>query len=281
MTTDQQVERQFDTTGPVELVVELGAGSVEARTADTERCTVEVTGPRADEFTIDLRGHTLVVTAPRSGGLFRGGDRHHVHAVVPERSDLSAKTGSADAEVTGTWSAVRAKTGSGTFDLENAESHVVIDTGSGDVRCHRAGADLRIKSGSAEVEVGEVHGSAAVSTGSGDVAIGAAHAAAVVKTGSGDIQVQRAGEDLSLTTGSGTIAIRHARRGSIRARTGSGDVVVGVPDGTPVWTDLSAGSGRVASDLRPLGKPDEGQDHLELRLRTGSGDITLRQVAAS
>jgi hypothetical protein len=274
------VQQAFDTPEPVELVVEIGGGSLTAEANDTDRSTVEVTGPRAEEFTVELRGRTLAVLAPKSGGLFRGNDRHAVRVVVPEGSDLVTRTGSADTDAAGTWAGVRAKTGSGSFELAHADSHVVVDSGSGDVRCDLAGADLRIKTGSGDVEVGEVHGTAAVSTGSGDLVLGSTHDTAVVKTGSGDIQVQRSATDLTLTTGSGTLGVRHARRGTIRARTGSGDVHVGVPEGTPVWTDISSGGGRVASDLPALGKPAEGQDHLELRLRTGSGDIVLRQVPA-
>jgi hypothetical protein len=277
---DKHVEREFDTAEPVALHVELGSGTVRAEATDTDRSTVEVTGPRADEFAIELRGHALAVVAPKGGGLFRGGDQHHVRVVVPTRSELSTRTGSADTEATGAWSAARAKTGSGDFELEDAESHVVVDSGSGDVRCDRAGGDLRIKSGSGDVEVGEVRGSAAISTGSGDVAVGATYAKAVLKTGSGDLQVHRCSDDLMMITGSGTLAVRQASRGNIRAKTGSGDIHVGVTEGTPVWTDISASSGRVASDLTPVGKPADGQDHVELRLRTGSGDIVLSQVPA-
>jgi DUF4097 and DUF4098 domain-containing protein YvlB len=277
---DKHVERAFDTAEPVTLHVEIGGGAVRAEAVDTARSTVEVTGPRADEFTIELRGRALTVAAPRGGGLFRGSDEHQVRVVVPTRSELSTRTGSADTEATGSWAWVRAKTGSGDFEVEDVASHVVVDSGSGDVRCHRAGGDVRIKSGSGDVEVGEALSGTAISTGSGDVSLGAIHAGTVLKTGSGDAQVQRCAADLSMTTGSGTLAVRHASRGSIQAKTGSGAVQIGVPAGTPVWTDISAASGRVVSDLAPVGKPADGQDHVELRLRTGSGDIVLAQVPA-
>jgi DUF4097 and DUF4098 domain-containing protein YvlB len=275
---DKHVERAFDTTEPVALHVELGGGTLHAEAVETDRSTVEVTGPRADEFSIELRGRALAVVAPKGGGLFRGGEQHQVRVVVPTRSDLSTKTGSADTEATGTWSAVRAKTGSGDVEVEDAESHVVVDSGSGDIRCDRVADNLRVRTGSGDVEVGEVRGTTAISTGSGDVALGATLASAVLKTGSGDLQVHRSCDDLTMVSGSGRLDVRQATRGSIRARTGSGDVHVGVPEGTPVWTDISASSGRVVSDLRPVGKPADGQDHVQLRLRTGSGDVVLSQV---
>lgn len=276
---DQHIEREFDTPDPVELHVVLGGGTLQAEATDTDKSTVEVTGPRAAEFTVEMRGKELAVIAPRGGGLFRS-DQHTVRVVVPTQSDLSTQIGSADTEATGTWGAVRAKTGSGSFDLESADRHVIVDSGSGNVSVDRVAADLRIKSGSADVEVGEVHGTAAVSTGSGDIAIGSALGSTVLKTGSGDIEAQRTSNDLNLITGSGTIGIGHAQNGNIRARAGSGDLRVGIPVGVAVWTDITTSSGRVVSDLPPTGKPAEGQDHVELRLRTGSGDVILGQVPA-
>jgi DUF4097 and DUF4098 domain-containing protein YvlB len=142
------------------------------------------------------------------------------------------------------------------------------------------GENLRIRSGSGDIEIGEVNGTAAISTGSGDVVVGRTGNAAVVKTGSGDASVLRAASDLTLTTGSGELTVAHAARGSIRGKTGSGDVRIGIPTGTPVWTDISSASGRVSSDLPSLGKPAKGQDYVELRLRTGSGDIEVTQVAS-
>lgn len=275
------MDKQFDTPEPVSLVAELGSGTLHSEATQTARSTVEITGPRAEEFTVQLAGNRLSVVAPRGRGLFGGSDHHDVHVVIPTGSDLDTRTGSADTEATGAYGAVRAKTGSGDFEVEVAESSVVVDSGSGAVRCDSVGASLRIRSGSGDIEIGEVKGTVAISTGSGDVVVGRTRGAAGVKTGSGDVSILRAAFDLTLTTGSGNLNIAHAERGSIRGKTGSGDMRIGIPAGTPVWTDLNSQTGRVRSDLPPLGKPAAGQDYVELRLRTGTGDITLTQVDAT
>lgn len=275
------MDKRFATPEPVELVIELGSGTITTEACTTSECTVAVEGPRADEFSVQLRGRELTVIGPRHrAGMFGGDDRHDVRVTVPQGSDLSTRTGSAVTRARGRYGMVRAKTGSGDIEIEAAGSAVVVDSGSGDVRCEEAGADLRVKSGSGDVEVGTVHGTGTVSTGSGDVALGRTGGATVVKTGSGQTRVGHAGADLTVTTGSGTTIIDRAPRGSIRARSGSGDIRVGVPAGTPVWTDISSSTGRVASDLTPVGKPGDGQDHVELRLRSGSGDVVLSQVPA-
>ncbi|WP_310961948.1 DUF4097 family beta strand repeat-containing protein [Nocardioides terrisoli] len=273
------MHQQFDTPDPVELVLELGSGSATITAIETSQSTVEISGPRAEEFTVELEGRRLTVLAPRHGvRIFGGNDSHQVTVTLPTGSDLTTRTGSADVDATGRLGAVRSKSGSGQVEIEDAEGSVVIDTGSGDVSCGSVGDALRVRTGSGEVEVGQVGGSAAVSTGSGDVALGRTTETTVVKTGSGSGTVQRSSGQLTLKTGSGSLTVGHAERGSIRASTSSGDVRVGVPAGTPVWTDISCASGRIRSDLPSLGKPEDGQDHVELRIRTASGDITLAQV---
>ena len=128
------------------------------------------------------------------------------------------------------------------------------------------------------MSLGHGGGAVTVSTGSGDVEIGTSGSAAVVKTGSGDLRVGESYDDVSLATGSGDFVIDHAHRGRLTAKGASGDVRVGIPAGTPVWTDLTTVSGAIRSSLEGAGQPAEGQDHIELRAKTVSGDIVLTQV---
>ena len=272
------MQREFDTPDPVELTVELGGGSIVVEATGTDTTTVRVDGPRADEFTIEQRGERIAVIAPRLKGIFGGRDEHDVRVSVPTDSGLHTRTGSADLRAEGSYRALRAKTGSGDAEVDTVTGAAVIDSGSGSITCDTVGGDLRIRTGSGDVEVGTVVGKGVASTGSGDVTFGRTSEVVVVKTGSGDATIGHSSGDLTLATGSGTLRIDHAGRGRVRGRTGSGDIAVGVPSGTPVWTDVSSNSGRVRSDLSPVGKPADGQDHVELRLQTGSGDIVLHQI---
>lgn len=272
------MQQTFQTPDPVALYVELGSGDLAVEATETDESRVEVSGPRADEFTVELSGRHLAVLAPKGRFLGIGNDSHTVRVVVPTGSDLATKTGSADTETVGTLGVVKLKTGSGDVEVERAEGPLVVDSGSGDIRCHEAGAEIRIKSGSGDVDLGDVRGTAGISTGSGDVVIGVVHERTVVKTGSGDLELKRTESDVNLTTASGDLVIGHAPRGKITAKNVSGDVRVGIPAGTPVWTDISSVSGSVASNLQSAGKPADGQDYVELRATTVSGDVQLVQV---
>jgi len=272
------MDQTFDTPDPVALFVALGAGSLAVEATDTSESRVDIDGPRADEFTVELHDGHLAVVAPKGRFLGIGHDRHTVRVVVPTGSDLSTKTGSADTETLGSLGTVTLKTGSGGVEVERADGPLVVDSGSGDIRCHEAAAEVRIKSGSGDIDLGDVRGTTGISTGSGDVVIGSVHERTVVKTGSGDLELKRAEADVNLTTASGDLVVGHAPRGRITARNVSGDVRVGIPAGTPVWTDVNTVSGSVASNLESAGKPADGQDYVELRASTVSGDVHLVQV---
>ena len=81
-----------------------------------------------------------------------------------------------------------------------------------------------------------------------------------------------------MATGSGDFVVDHAqprpahRQGRVRRRR------VGVPAGVPVWTDITTVSGSIRSSLEGAGQPAEGEDHVELRAKTVSGDIVLTQI---
>lgn len=271
------MKHTYPTPDPVSVFVELGAGQLTTVAADVTEATVEVRGPRAEEFHVEFNGRRIDVIAP-NGRFFGRGDSHDVRVHVPTGSELVTKTGSADTTTTGTLGLLALKTGSGDIAIERADGPVVIESGSGDIKGQQFGAELRIKSGSGDIDVRDVRGKTGISTGSGDVVLGTVHAPTVIKTGSGDLQVNRSEGDVSLTTASGDLTIGAAPRGKVIAKNVSGDVRVGIPSGTPVWTDINTVSGNVRNNLASVGKPAQGQDWVELRATTVSGDVHLRQV---
>jgi DUF4097 and DUF4098 domain-containing protein YvlB len=274
------MNRQFDTDRPIELYVEIGKGKVTVRASETAVTTVEIDGENADEVAVTFEDNRLRVVAPKeAGGWFSGRDRSlHVSVAVPTGSDVAVRTGSADIEIDGQVDEVDLKTGSGDVTCDTFTGGARISTGSGDVEVAEAHAELQVKSGSGDISIGTCVGNLNVSTGSGDVEVGTSNAHAVVKTGSGDLRVVTANDDVALSTGSGDLSIGTARRGRVSLKGASSDVRVGIPSGTPVWTDINTVTGSIRSDIESVGAPQEGQDHIELQARTVSGDITLRQV---
>ena len=271
-------DHHFSTHEPVDLQVEIGKGSVKVTCTDTTETRIVVEGREAEETRVEQHGSHIDVIGPQRGGFFGGNSELHVTAVVPIASNVAAKTGSADVTVDGDAGSVAIKSGSGDVQIATSRGASLVETGSGDINVSHAQSELRVKSGSGDVRVGHGDGAVAVSTGSGDVEICTCRSAAVVKTGSGDLRVGESHDDVSLATGSGDFVIDHVHRGRLTAKGASGDVRVGIPAGLPVWTDLSTVSGSIRSSLEGAGQPAEGQDHVELRAKTVSGDIVLTQI---
>jgi hypothetical protein len=57
-----------------------------------------------------------------------------------------------------------------------------------------------------------------------------------------------------------------------------GNVEVGVRDGTAVWLDATSQHGVVRTDLSAAAGPGDGDERLELRIRTGYGSIDVHRT---
>ena len=273
-------EYHFETQRPVRLFAEIGKGSVRVAASDTTETHIAISGRDADLVDVRQDGDQVTVVAPKQRGVlsFGNDNRLDVEITLPTGSQLSVKTGSADITVTGTVGIAQLKSGSGDVEVDTAEGGLVVETGSGDIRVEEARSELKAKSGSGDVLVVDAGATLMVSTGSGNVQLWTTRGPAVIKTGSGDIKIGDAGTDVSASTGSGDFTVSTARRGRMTAKGASGDVHVGVPAGTPVWTDISTVSGEIRSNLQGAGQPQDGADHVEVRAKVVSGDIVLTQV---
>jgi DUF4097 and DUF4098 domain-containing protein YvlB len=270
---------EFETHEPVDLYVELGKGTLSATASDTTATTVEVVGRDSEAVEVRQDGRQISVIAPKGNrGLFGSEPSYVVTISLPTHSNAVIKTGSADIGLDGVFGAGQVRSGSGDCRLDTFDGPLLVETGSGDIYAERAGAELRVKSGSGDVDVTHAEGLVSVSTGSGDVEIGTTNGQAVVKTGSGDLEIGQAHDGVSMSTGSGDMKIGSATKGKFNAKGASGDVLIGIPAGVPVWTDITTVSGSIHSDLSGAGQPEPGQDYVELRAKTVSGDIELHQV---
>jgi len=273
------MQRTFPTPDPVSLFVELRAGDLVVHTEDTAETVVEVTGEDADDVAVEQRGDAIAVVAkPGRHGFFGTSTQQlSVHVTLPHDSRLATKLGSADVRVEGRIGESRIRSGSGDVRVDELGAESLVETGSGDVAVAVVAGAARVKSGSGDISLDRLGGPAQVSTGSGDVLVLSAQDSVSVKSGSGGLRVREALGDVSLGSASGDLVVDLMHRGRLTARNASGDITVGVPAGVPVWTDVNSVSGRVSSDLEGAGRPKDGQDYLELRATTVSGDVHLQQ----
>ena len=183
-----------------------------------------------------------------------------------------------------------------------------IDTYSGDVRTSETSGSLDIDTGSGDVEVKTHTGDLSVDTGSGNVDVSDVQNARTISldTGSGNVIAERcvATDELKIDTGSGRVIARNieAREmnidsgsgsvevaptsgaGALHVDTGSGAVTLIAPSNFGAELEISAGSGRIRSDI-PLETLRHSEGELSARIgdgrsrisiETGSGGVSIR-----
>ncbi len=99
-----------------------------------------------------------------------------------------------------------------------------------------------------------------------------------VKSGSGDVSVTAGGDGVDALAGSGDLVLRRVDHGRVKAKTGSGDIAIGVAHGTAAYLDVMTMSGDVRSDLNGADAPGDGEQRVEINVLSGSGDVVLQRA---
>lgn len=241
----------FPTPEPISVRIHAGAGSIRL-TATYRADTVVQLRPRdgsrnadvwaAEHTKVDFRDGKLTVSgAKRSLPMFRDGEID-LDIALPARSRVHASLGAADLRAEGEF------------------------------------ADVRVASSAGDVEVGSVTGSLSVATASGDVTVGDLDGDLRFKAASGSLTVNRLRGYVKSRTASGSVHVVAAVRGGVSAHTSSGEVALGIPEGTAARLNLVTGSGVITNRLQPSDGPDEGDETLSLSVRSGSGDVLIHRA---
>jgi len=278
---------EFTTPEPIELSVELAAGTVDITTTSAERTTVELSPARPDDADalalidrarVALDGGTLVVHVPagRLGGLLRRTPEIDVRITAPEGSTLRAATKSADVDVHGRLADARVATASGDVALADVNGELSVDAASGDVHVGTIGGSARAKTASGDISIDACAGDVRVQTASGDMRVGHVGGDVEAKTASGDVFADAVGGSAAVRTASGDVRLGGLGAGRSDINSVSGDVTLRVLPDLAVWLDVSSLSGEVRSSLDSA---DDGgsasTEALELAVRTVSGNITI------
>jgi hypothetical protein len=294
-------ERTLKVTGPVDLTVQTGSGSITVRTGDTN--TVRVVGQiRASDWTSWFSGDSAEERVRRleqnppieqDGNTIRIGRIEDDHLrrnvsisydlIVPAETQLKSSSGSGGHSIAGIRGPVEARTGSGRIQMFNVDSEVRASTGSGAIELDKVGA-ARASTGSGGIRASRVEGGLHGRTGSGTIRVDGASGRLDLTTGSGGVQVQGFRGALRARTGSGSIRVEGAPAGDWDLQAGSGSVRLSLPRDTAFRLDARTTSGRVSVDhpleiehqhrQRELRGTARGGGPL-LNLRTGSGSVTV------
>ena len=162
-----------------------------------------------------------------------------------------------------------------------------LRAGSGDMEVENVGRFLAADSGSGTLNVHGLQGPAELHTGSGDIELAQNGQGSVrARTGSGTIRLSGLKGPLEAHTGSGDLEAAGRIEGPGEISSGSGNLHVRFAAGDGLNLDAASGSGTIHTDLPGLNMTSDGHHELRgqingggptLTLRTGSGDIDLKQ----
>ena len=282
----------FDTPTPISVDVEIGVGDIRIVASDRRDTVVDVrpsdptkkTDVAAAERTrVDYAGGRLVVKAPK--GLWHysfwgGGESVDVEIALPSGSQVRADAAVATLRCTGRLGECRYKAGVGEVQIEDA-GPLHVKTGAGDVTADRVLEHLEVATGSGAVRIMRIDGSAAIKNSNGETWIGEVTGDARVNAANGGISVEHALAAVAARSANGDIRLDEVARGSVVAQTGFGRVDIGVLDGVAAWLDLDTGFGNVVNDLDAAQRPEPGEETVEVRARSGYGDVTIRRAVTS
>ncbi len=163
-------------------------------------------------------------------------------------------------------------------------------TGNGDVTINGAGSEVVAATGNGRVLVSGTTGRVSASTGNGRVTVEGARGPVEASTGNGAVSVTTSNGPVTASSGNGDIDVsmdRVDRAAPMSFSTGSGRIVLSVPEGFGAEMTASSGNGDVTTDLpiRLQGRIQRSRLHgtlggggERLSLSTGNGDIEIRKA---
>jgi hypothetical protein len=278
----------FATPEPISVTIDLAAGDVQIIATDRTDTVVELrpSDPSDDsdvkaveQTRVEYANGTLSIRGPKFRALDFSKKTRSVDVLVelPTGSQVHGDGAATDFRTTGVLGECRFKTAAGHFRLDRVGA-LRADTSAGHVTIDTVTGNAEIATGTGRVHIGEINGTAVVKNSNGHTEIGTVTGELRVRSANGDISVDRADASVDAKTANGSIHIREVVRDTVTLNTATGDLEIGVAEGTAAWLELNTSYGRVNNSLESANqRPETSEKTVEVRARTSFGDITIRR----
>ncbi|MCW2904996.1 MAG: hypothetical protein JWO67_7261 [Streptosporangiaceae bacterium] len=276
----------FDTPEPILATIDIAAGHVRIHASDRADTVVQVR-PNDESEDADVQAAEQTQVQYANGRLLVKTPKNKIRSLFgrPASIELTVELPSDSRVDARCWADFRSEGRIGESTFDTAAGSIRLDqtgrlklrTAAGDVSVGRSGGHTDVTTSSGKIWIGEIDGTAVVKTSNGDITVGEVTGDVRLNTANGDITVDRALAAVGAKTAYGSIRIGEVVRGSIVLETGFGELELGVREGTAAWLDVSSKNGSVRSDLDAIDSPEKSDETVEVRARTGYGDIVIRR----
>ncbi|WP_248965176.1 DUF4097 family beta strand repeat-containing protein [Sphaerisporangium perillae] len=274
----------FDTPEPISVTLEFDIGSARITASRRTDTVVEVL-PADGALDADVRaaqqtrvtysGGKLLVKGPKNRSLFGRSGSLDVSIELPAGSDVQGNAPLADFICEGPLGECRLTTSVGDIQVDEART-VRLKSGHGDIRLDRVAGDAEITA-AGRVDVGTIAGAATVKNLNGETTIGEVTGDLRANASNGRISVGVAHAGVEAKSANGGIRIGEVARGQVVLQTATGDLEVGIRESTAAWLDVNTRLGSVRNSLGSAEGPEASDETVEVRARTGLGDIVIRR----
>ena len=275
----------FTTPGPINATVGVAGARVRV-TASDRTDTVVLVEPIneasrsdvkvANKTKVDFAGGQLSVKTTTPG------DKSGSVAIaidLPAESSLAAYLAHSSVQVDGPAGQCELHMASGQVRLDRIDE-LQANIASGEVTVGHIAGRANIDGGAFAMRIGEVEGAVGLSSSGGQAWIGHACAGLELSSGSGGFDIDRADGSITATTASGAIRIGRMTHGQAKLMNGSGNIEVGIGEGTTASVDANSERGSVRNSVASQESPATSDALVSVQARTRHGDIIIQRAAS-
>jgi DUF4097 and DUF4098 domain-containing protein YvlB len=274
----------FTTPGPITASVQVAGAQVQLTASDrtdtvvlvepideTSRSDVKV----ADRTKVDFAGGQLSVKTTASG------DKHGSVAItidLPAGSSLVAYLAHSSVHADGVLGECELHMAKGRVELDRIDA-LQANIAAGEVAIGHIAGRATIEGSVVATRISEVKGAVKLSTSGGQTWIGHAAADLDLGSGNGGFDIDRADGSVTAKTANGAIRIGRLTRGQAELSNSSGNIDVGISEGTTVRVDADSTRGMVRNSIPGQENPGIADDEVKVRASTRHGDIIIHRAA--
>lgn len=295
---DCSFERTLKVTGPVNMQIETGSGSVDVHPGGTSEVRIcghvrasswfgsseDAVKRISENPPIQQSGNDIRIGHIDDPELRRGISISY-EVVTPPATQLHSSSGSGSQTLAGIAGPLDANTGSGSMRVSDINSGIRVHSGSGNLDIDNVKGSVYARAGSGSIHATGVSGGFDGQTGSGHITLEQASQGSVrAETGSGGLELRNVKGSLQAQTGSGSIRADGDPTGEWRLHTGSGSVALRFPQNASFELNAHTGSGSInlSHPVTVQGSVGRHEVHgkvggggVPVQVETGSGSISI------
>jgi hypothetical protein len=276
----------FDTPGPIAATVVVAGAQVRVTASDrTDTLVLVEPIDRASQSDIKVASKTKVDFA---GGQLSvkttvSGDKDGSIVItidLPAGSSLVAYLAHSSVHADGSFGECELHMASGQVQLDRI-SALQANIAAGEVTIGHIAERATIDGAAFAMRISEVRDTVKLRNSGGQAWIGHASADLDLSSGHGGFDIDRADGSVTAKTGDGAIRIGRLTRGQAELLNRSGNIEVGISEGTAARVDANSKRGSVRNSVPSQENPDTSDNQLTVHARTRYGDIVVHETSVS